>query len=54
LKEELDNKDLQPRHSEYKTTLHQAEVEDALLGALHSAEVAVLACSEIFLVAGDR
>jgi hypothetical protein len=53
LEEEPHDEHLQPRHCHYKSTLHQAEVEDALLGALDSAEVAVLACAEVFLIAGD-
>jgi hypothetical protein len=53
LEEESHHCYLETGHGNHQTTLHQAEVEDARLGALDSAEVAVLACAEVFLVAGD-
>jgi hypothetical protein len=53
LEEEPHNEHLQPRHRHNEATLHQAKVEDALLGALDSREIAVLARAEVLLVAGN-
>jgi hypothetical protein len=53
LKEEPHNENLQTRHGHNQTTLHQTEVEYTLLCALDRAEVSVLACAEVLLVAGN-
>jgi hypothetical protein len=53
LKEEANNEDLQPCHGHNQARLHQTEVEYPLLCTLDSAEVAVLARAEVFLITGD-
>lgn len=54
LEEESHNEDLKSRHRYHQQTFHDAEVEDPPFCTAHGAEVAVLACSEVLLVAGDR
>jgi len=50
-REELsDNEDLQASHRHHHDHLHQAEVEDTLLGTPHRAEVPVLSCAEVLLL----
>jgi hypothetical protein len=53
LEEEPHNENLQSRHGHNESTLHQAKIENALLGALDSRKVAVLARAKVLLVAGD-
>lgn len=53
LEEEPDDKDLESAHADDQAGLDQAEVDNPLLCAPHGAEVAVLACAEVFLVPGD-
>lgn len=53
LKEELDDEYLQTSHTHNHQTLDDAEVEDARLGAVHRAEIAVFPRAEVFLVAAD-
>lgn len=50
LEEEPDDKDLQGAHADDQARLDQAEVDNPLLGAPDSAEVAVLARAEVLLV----
>lgn len=50
LEKEPHNKHLQPRHRNHHQTLNNAEIENPSLGAAHSAKVAVLARTEVFLV----
>lgn len=50
LKEEPDNKHLQPSHTYHQPTFHTAEVEYPSLRTFHGAEVAILARPEVFLV----
>lgn len=50
-KEHLNNEHLQARHTDHQRALDDGEVEDAALGALHGAEVAVLARAEVLLLA---
>lgn len=54
MEEEPNNKDLQTSHGDHHDTLDDTEVEDPLLRAPHGAEVPVLPCPEVFLVAADR
>lgn len=53
LEKEPDDKNLKGAHGCDEEDLDQAEVDDSLLGAADSAEVAVLAGAEVFLVARD-
>lgn len=53
LEEESDNKHLQRTHTDNKSNLDHAEVDNALLRARDSAEVTVLTCSKVFLVSGN-
>ena len=53
LKEEPNNEHLQPSHTHHHQTLNDREIEDPSLCASDRAEIAVLACAEILLVAGD-
>lgn len=49
LEKELDYKNLQSSHTHHQPALDHAEIENAALGAFDRAEIAVFACSEIFL-----
>ena len=53
LEEEPDDKHLQPSHQNHHPALHHAEVEYPRFRALDRAEIPVLSCAEIFLVAVD-
>jgi hypothetical protein len=53
LEEEANYKNLQARHSNHKRHLHQTEVEYTLLGRLDGTKIAILARTEVFLVAGN-
>jgi hypothetical protein len=51
--EHPDDKHLQASHADHHSAFQQAEVEHSLLRAPHRAEVPVLTCAEIFLLAGE-
>lgn len=53
LEKEPHNKHLQPSHGNHHQTLNNAEIKNPSLGAAHSAEVPVLARTEVFLVSRD-
>lgn len=53
-KKEPNNKNLQRSHTHHKRTLNNAEPKYAALSTAHSTEIAVLARSEVFLVARYR
>lgn len=53
LEEEAHHKDLQSSHGHHHQALNHTEVENPALGAADSTEVAVLASTEVLLVAGD-
>ena len=53
LKEEPHNKHLQPSHTNHQPTLHHTKVKYPTLRTLNSAEIPVLTCAEVFLVAID-
>lgn len=53
LEKEPDDKNLQAGHANHEAALDHAEVEDARLGALDRAEVAVLPRAEVLLVPAD-
>lgn len=53
LEEKPDNKHLQPSHRHHHQSLNHTKVEDPSLRAADSAEVAVLARPEVFLVPRD-
>lgn len=50
LEEKPDDKDLESAHANNQAGLDQTEVDNPLLGAPDSAEVAVLASAEVLLV----
>lgn len=50
LEEEPDDNNLQRRHGDNHADLDHAEVDNSLLGAVHSAKVAVLTRAEVLLV----
>lgn len=52
-KEHLDYKHLQAGHRDHQSTLDEAEVEHPGLCTPHSAEVPVLACAEVLLLADE-
>jgi DNA polymerase III epsilon subunit-like protein len=51
--EHPDDKDLQASHANHHGAFQQAEVEHSLLRAPHRAEVPVLTCAEVFLLASE-
>jgi hypothetical protein len=51
--EHPDDEDLQTSHADHHSAFQQAEVEYSLLRTPHRAEVPVLACAEVFLLAGE-
>jgi DNA polymerase III epsilon subunit-like protein len=51
--EHPDDKDLQASHANHHSAFEQAEVEHSLLRTPHRAEVPVLACAEVFLLASE-
>jgi DNA polymerase III epsilon subunit-like protein len=51
--EHPDDKHLQASHADHHSAFQQAEVEHSLLRAPHRAEVPVLTCAEVFLLAGE-
>ena len=53
MEEEPHNEDLQARHRNHEPHLHDGEVENPLLRALHREEIPVLPCAEILLVPGN-
>lgn len=53
LKEEPDNKYLEPSHTDHEPTFDNAEVEYPSLRALYGAEIAVLARPKVFLIPID-
>ena len=52
-KEHLHNENLQCSHSNHQAAFNYAEIEDSLFCAPHCAEVPVLACAEVFLLARE-
>ena len=53
LKEKPHDKNLQPRHGNHQPTLHNAEMENPRFRAPHRAEIPILPCPEVLLVAVD-
>lgn len=53
LEEEPNNKHLQPGHCHHHHALDKAEIENPLLSTAHSAEIAIFARPEVFLVTAD-
>ena len=53
LEKEPHDKDLQASHGNHQATFDDTKIEDARLGALDGAKIAILARAEVFLVAAD-
>lgn len=53
LEKEPDDKNLQTSHTNHQPTLNDAKIEDTRLSALNSAEITILACTEVLLHAVD-
>jgi hypothetical protein len=54
LEEESYNENLQPRHCDHQSALHQTEIEDPLLSTPDRAKVPVLSCAEVLLISAYR